>query len=118
MIGASVLAQAMNSRFQRDDLLDAATKKLQEAANGKLTPEKNKQIARDFESLFLAQMLEHMYGESSGSELFGGEESQDIYKSMMVEQYGKAISARGGIGLAEYIEKSLANRALLQTQEI
>lgn len=118
MINAGLLANTMNSKFQRNDLLDQSAQSLLDKANGPLTEEGRKKVAKDFESLFIGQMLEHMFGESSGEEQFGGKESDDIYKSMMVEQYGKAISDSGGIGIAKHIEQALANRVLMQNQEV
>jgi len=118
MISAGILAQSMNGSYQRSDLLDERTRGLEAMAKQKLTPDSVKMVAKEFEALFLSQMLEHMFGESSGEELFGGEESNEIYKSMMVEQYGKSITAAGGIGIAAHIEQSLMQRQLLQTQEV
>ncbi|MEO0413309.1 MAG: rod-binding protein [Pseudomonadota bacterium] len=44
---------------------------------------------------------------------FGGGNSEEMYRSMMVQEYGKAISASGGIGISDVIE-----RQLLSLQEI
>ncbi len=118
MIGAGLLAQSMHSNTMRNDLLDDRSKALASSAKEPMTADKAKKVAKEFESLFISQMLEHMFGESSGEEAFGGAESDDIYKSMMVEQYGKAISKSGGMGIAAHIERSLMNRALIATQEV
>lgn len=119
MIGAGVMAQAMNSKMMRGDLLDAASQKLQNIAGGTMDAETAKKVGKEFESLFVSQMLEHMMsGDSMGDSLFGDAESDEIYKSMMVEQYSKAIVKSGGIGIAKYIEQGLAQRALLATQEV
>lgn len=119
MIGANVVAGTMNGKMMRNDLLDSTAQKLQQAAEGKMTPEAAKQVGKEFESLFISQMLEHMMGgDTMGDSLFGNAESDEIYKSMMVEEYSKAIVKSGGIGIAAYIEKGLAQRALLATQEV
>lgn len=113
----------MNSRFQRDDLLDDTTRKLQAYAKGPLDKNSAKMVAKEFEGLFVSQMLEHMFsGDSMGDSLFGNGETDEIYKSMMVEEYSKAIVKSGGIGIADYIERSLNERAskqaLLTAQEV
>lgn len=64
-------------------------------------------VAKDFESMFIAQMMEPMFGESTGSELFGDKDTQEIYKGLMMEEYGKQIAASGGIGIASYVRKEL-----------
>lgn len=69
--------------------------------------------ALDFESLFISQMLEHMFGESLGTELFGNKETSEIYKGLMVEQFGAEIARSGGIGIADYVRAEL-----LKQQEI
>lgn len=119
MIQAGTLASAMNSKMQRNDFLDATTQKLQAMAQGTLSKETAKQVASDFETLFVSQMMEHMFsGDSLGESLFGSAESDEIYQSMMVDQYAKKIVSNGGIGIASYIERALADRALLKTQEV
>lgn len=119
MIQASTLATALSGKIQRNDLLDATTQKLQQAAAGNLSKEGAKAVSTDFETLFVSQMMEHMFsGDSLGKSLFGSEESDEIYQSMMVDQYARKIVAGGGIGIASYIERALANRVLLTTQEV
>lgn len=68
---------------------------------------------RDFEAMLLGAMLGEMFGESIGTDAFGDEESGDIYKGLMMEQYGKQIAQAGGIGIADYVK-----RELLKTQEV
>ena len=63
--------------------------------------------AKDFESMFVGQMVESMFGDSVGTEAFGDAESADVYKSMMTDAYGKAIVNDGGIGIADYVRKEL-----------
>ena len=119
MLQAATLANAMLAKTQRNDLLDAATQKLQQAASGSLSKGEAKKVASDFETLFISQMMEHMFsGDSLGESLFGNAETDEIYQSMMVDQYAKKIVEGGGIGIAAYIERALADRALLKTQEV
>lgn len=77
-----------------------------------MSAEKIDETAKDFESLFISQMVENMFGESIGESAFGSDESNDIYKGMMTQEYGKIISKSGGIGIADYVK-----RELLQMQE-
>jgi Rod binding domain-containing protein len=63
--------------------------------------------AQDFEAMFLAQMLEQMFGDSLGAQAFGDEETSEIYKGLMVEQYGKVVTQSGGIGIADYVKREL-----------
>lgn len=68
--------------------------------------------SKDFESMFLSQMLEGMFGESSGSEAFGSSDTDEIYKGLMVQEYGKIITKAGGIGIASNIKQELIKKGL------
>ena len=69
--------------------------------------------AKEFESLFIGQMLGQMFGESIGEDAFGSGESEEVYKSLLMDEYGKRISNAGGIGIASYVK-----RELLKLQEV
>lgn len=68
---------------------------------------------KDFEQMFLNQMMQPMFDGLASDGLGGDPETDDIYRGWMVEEYSKLISARGGIGLANVITK-----ALLKQQEV
>jgi Rod binding domain-containing protein len=68
--------------------------------------------AKDFESVFLSQMLQLMFGESQDESLTGDPESEEIYRGLMVDEYAKSIANSGGIGVADYVM-----RTLMQAQE-
>lgn len=79
----------------------------------KMTPERAEEVAKDFESLFVSQMVEHMFGDSVGDEAFGSSDTDEVYKGLMVQEYGKMIVSAGGIGIASNIKQEL-----LKQQEI
>ncbi len=64
--------------------------------------------AREFESVFVAQMLKYSGLEKaiSGQGGFGGE----AYSSLLLEQYANKIVEAGGFGLAEHIYEQLLQR--------
>ena len=70
------------------------------------TPEAARAAAQDFESVFLAQMLEQMMGETSRSGFAEGP-GQSAFKSMLNEEYAKVIAKAGGIGLAEPLAREM-----------
>lgn len=92
-----------------------------------MTPERAEAVSKDFEELFISQMMEPMFGDSVGTEAFGTDDTDEIYKSLMVKEYGKLIVQSGGIGIAQNIYKGLmgenklssgVNGELLKQQEI
>lgn len=70
------------------------------------TPEQIRTNAEEFESVFLAQVLEHMMGESTETS-FGGGPGQSAFKSMLNEEYAKVIAKSGGVGLADALTREM-----------
>ncbi len=100
---------------QGADRAAAAAERMQRLAKtqGGVDKAKIRQAAEDFEGLFLGQMLEHLFSGLETNEMFGGGDAEDIYKSMMMEEYGKMMAKSGGIGVASHVM-----RQMLQQQEI
>ena len=72
-----------------------------------------RKVAQDFEAVFLGQMLQPMFQNIEAAEPFGGSASEKMWKTMQVEEYGKAIAKSGGIGLADAVF-----REIIKTQEL
>jgi Rod binding domain-containing protein len=70
-------------------------------------------VAKDFESMFIGEMLQPMFGDTEGSDAFGSAESNDVYKGLLMDEYGKQITRAGGIGVADFVKKEL-----LKLQEV
>ncbi len=68
---------------------------------------KIKETAVEFEAQFLSQMLQPMFEGIQVEEPFGGGMAEDMWKSMLVNEYGKSIAQSGGIGLADHVQKQL-----------
>jgi peptidoglycan hydrolase FlgJ len=66
-----------------------------------------KKAAQDFESVFLSQMLGQMFEGISTHGPFGGGQGEAMFRSLMVDEYAKQISAQGGIGLASTVTSEL-----------
>lgn len=63
--------------------------------------------AEEFEAVFLSQMLGHMFDGIETNDTFGGGAGEDVYKSMMVEEYGKILAKTGGIGVADHVKAEM-----------
>lgn len=70
-------------------------------------------IAEKFESQFVGQMLGFMFAGIETDGPFGGGFGEEMFRSMMVDEYGKIMTRRGGIGIADAVE-----RELLKMQEV
>ena len=64
-------------------------------------------IADDFEAVFLGQMLKPMFEGIEPETPFGGGNSEAMWRSMQIEEYGKAITKAGGIGIADNVYQEI-----------
>jgi peptidoglycan hydrolase FlgJ len=71
-----------------------------------ITPAQYAQFARtakDFESMFVSKMLDSAtQGLKSKGTFFGGN-AENQFRSLLNEHYGKAVSQRGGFGIADAV---------------
>ena len=63
--------------------------------------------AKEFESVFISQFLSSMFSGISTDGPFGGGQGEEMFRSMMIDQFGQAIEQRGGFGLAQSVTNEL-----------
>lgn len=66
-----------------------------------------KAVAEDFEAVFISQMLSHMFAGLEVDPVFGGGKGEEVFRSFMIEEYGKQIVQAGGIGVSEAVQAKL-----------
>lgn len=66
-----------------------------------------RQTAEQFEAQFLSQMMGHMFKGIGGDGVFGGGHAEEVWRDFYVEEVTKSFASRGGIGLADTIEKQM-----------
>jgi flagellar protein FlgJ len=76
-------------------------------AAGRSVPADVKEVAQEFEAFFLSQMLEHMFAGIEVDGMFGGGYGEGVYRSLMIQEYGKTLSKAGGIGIADMVGREL-----------
>ena len=69
--------------------------------------DKARAAAKEFEAVFLSQMLQHMFAGIKTDKVFGGGPGEDIYRSMMVEEYGKVLAQSGGVGITDAVMREI-----------
>ena len=77
-----------------------------------------RRVAQEFEAVFIGQMLQPIFQNLSAEEPFGGGSSEDIWRSMQVDEYGKAITKAGGIGIAETRLDSILRAELREPRHV
>jgi flagellar protein FlgJ len=90
------------SQLQLQQALDASRRTAAPYAKGADIAQVRK-AAQEFEGLFLSQMLQPMFSDLGAGEPFGGGPSEEIWRSMLVDEYGKSLARAGGIGLADRV---------------
>ena len=71
-----------------------------------------RKAGEEFESMFLGQMLSHMFSGIETNEMFGGGHGETMMRSMLVDEYAKEMTRAGGIGIADAV-----TRGILKIQE-
>ncbi len=66
-----------------------------------------KEAAEDFEAFFLSRTMESMFDTVETDAMFGGGHAEKIYRSMLVNEYGKTMAQSGGIGVADYVMNTI-----------
>ncbi len=72
-----------------------------------------RKTANEFESMFLTQMLEHMSSGIKTDGPFGGGQGEEMFRSLLNQEYAGMLSKRGGIGIADHVY-----RQILALQEV
>lgn len=95
------------------DLIDMHSRLKQAVAKGAFDErgipnlDKIEDAAKEFEAVFLSEMIRPMFEGLEVDPLFGGGRSEEIFRGMMIEEYGKTMANAGGIGLASYVKAEL-----------
>ncbi len=69
--------------------------------------------AKDFETVFIGQMLGAMFSGVESNGITGGGQGEDMFRSLLVDEYSKGIQNQGGIGIAAAVKAQM-----LKMQEI
>ena len=63
--------------------------------------------AKSFEAFFIGHYLEQMFSGIRTDGIFGGGNSENIYRSLMLQEIGKNIAANGGVGIADAVQREI-----------
>ena len=63
--------------------------------------------AQEFEAMFLSQLLQPMFKGVDMSGLGGDSPGGEVYKEMLIKEYGKVIAQSGGVGIAEQVQQEM-----------
>ncbi len=63
--------------------------------------------SKDFESMFMSQMLQPMFEGMSTDPLFGGGHGEQVMRTFLVQEYGKIAAQGGNIGIAAEVKNEM-----------
>ena len=63
--------------------------------------------AKEFESVFISQFLGSMFSGIGTDSITGGGQGEEMFRSLMINEYGKSLEQRGGFGLAAQMKTEL-----------
>lgn len=109
---ATIPTSSSNIQFQSAKSQLVATK--MNHAAGEITAAKADQkmdkaiaAAKDFEAVFISEMMKPMFETISVDDTFGGGKGEEIFRGFMVQEYGKIFAERGGLGIASQVQAEL-----------
>jgi len=74
--------------------------------------EKVRETAKEFEAFFIGQMMEHMMAGIEPNAMFGGGHGEQMWRSMLNQEYGKELAKSNKLGIADHVM-----RGMLMAQE-
>jgi Rod binding domain-containing protein len=77
------------------------------------SPEAARKTAQSFEAYFLSQFVDRMFQGIPKDSLSGSGNGEEIFRTLLSQEYGKAMAAHGGVGIADQVY-----REILKTQEV
>ncbi len=99
-VSMDVMSQTVNPS------LSAAKRQVATAAeNG--TNKEMEAAAKDFESVFMAQMLKPMWEGVETNSMFGGGIGEDVMRDFLVQEYGKSMAHADGFGISQSVMAEL-----------
>jgi peptidoglycan hydrolase FlgJ len=70
-----------------------------------------KKVGQQFEGVLMSQMLNDMFAGVKTDGMFGGGAGEDMFRSLMIDEYAKQITTQGGgLGLADTVTRELLKR--------
>jgi len=63
--------------------------------------------AKEYESVFISQFLGSMFSGIQTDGITGGGQGEEMFRSLMINEYAKGLQQRGGFGLAAQMKAQL-----------
>ena len=84
---------------------------------GGVAGSKAREAAESFEAFFISQMLADMFAGVETDPLFGGGPGETVFRSLMIDEYGKSVASSGGIGIADNVLREIVRLQEIDTND-
>lgn len=68
---------------------------------------KVEEAAKEFEAVFVAEMLKPMFEGIDTNGMFGGGKGEEVFRGMMIQEYGKILAQTGEIGISDSVKEEM-----------
>lgn len=65
------------------------------------------EVAKDFEAMFVTEMMKPMFEHIKPDPRFGGGKGEEIFRGLMLQEYGKMMAETGQLGIADSVKQEL-----------
>jgi flagellar protein FlgJ len=110
---AQVFAQSLSNGQADKAISDLKTFGSQKTTDTDAFKIHARKTAKQFEGMFISQMLSQMFKGLKTDGIFGGGSAEETFRGLMIDEYGKAIAEQGNLGIADHIY-----REIIQLQDV
>jgi flagellar protein FlgJ len=94
----------------------AQQKPLATAPRPTMNEAKADKASKDYETVFISQFLGSMFSGIATDGVTGGGEGEEMFRSLMIDQYAKGIEGQGGFGIAAQMKAELLKHQQVPAQ--
>ena len=66
-----------------------------------------RRTGEEFEALFLSSIMENLFAGVASDGPFGGGKAEGMWRSVMLQEYGKVTAKAGGVGIAANVQREI-----------
>ncbi len=64
-------------------------------------------VSKQFSSIFISTLLNSVFDNIPSNSITGGGSAEKLWRSMQIQEYGKLMTERGGLGISKTIQDQL-----------
>jgi len=110
---SSMTSQSQSFAAQASMAMSQGQSSASAPSKGSGSPQDLRAAAEKFSGMFMSQMFQHMFDGVGTNKMFGGGAGEDMFKSVLTDEYGKAAAKSNSLGLTDQIM-----HALISQQEV